>query len=69
MVSAGAVVATFQSGAAGTPLTGPMTLNTGLYMDASGPFGCFETAVNTLLNLNLGAAIQVSGFLVYVLAT
>jgi hypothetical protein len=69
LVAAGAVVATFQSGAGGTALTGPMSLITGVDVDASGPFGLFETAVNTLLNLNLSGAVQVSGFLVYVLAT
>ena len=66
LVGAGAVVAKFQSGAGGTDLTGAMTLAAGTSIGVP-PFstGLFETAVATLLNLNLSGAIQVSGFLVY----
>lgn len=67
MASAG-VNAKFQSGAAGTDLTGLK------YFDAAGsgicapfnPAGWFETATATLLNINLSAAITIGGELVYV---
>lgn len=64
----GAVNAKFQSGAGGTDLTGLK------YIAAAGsgicapfnPVGWFETASNTLLNLNLSGAVAVGGELVYV---
>lgn len=64
----GAVNAKFQSGAGGTDLTGLK------YIAAAGgglvapfnPAGWFETASNTLLNLNLSGAVAVGGELVYV---
>ena len=67
-MGAGAVNAKFQSGAGGTDLTGLK------YLDAAGggicapynPAGWFETAVATLLNLNLSTDIAVGGELVYV---
>jgi hypothetical protein len=34
---------------------------------ASGGNALFQTAVNTALNINLGGAVQVSGFLSYYL--
>jgi hypothetical protein len=69
IVAAGAVVANLQSGAGGTSLTGPMTLATGTPNGARHPSGCFETAANALLNINLGAAVQVSGWIAWVPAT
>ena len=69
LVAAGTVNVRFESGADGTALTGVINLvvnvNTGF---ASGycPVGHFETGVNTLLNLELSAAISVDGWLVYV---
>lgn len=69
IVSAGAVTAQFQTGAGGTGLTGVMSLTTGVYVGAGpGPWGLFETAANALLNLSLGGAVQVSGFLIWVTA-
>lgn len=67
LVAAGTVNARFESGAGGTALTGQMNLvaNTGFVLPFS-PVGWFETASNTLLNLELSAAISVDGSLVYV---
>jgi hypothetical protein len=64
----GAVNAKFQSGAGGTDLTGLK------YIAAAGggicapynPLGWFETASNTLLNLNLSGAVAVGGEITYV---
>jgi hypothetical protein len=64
----GAVNAKFQSGAGGTDLTGLK------YIAAAGggicapynPLGWFETASNTLLNLNLSGAVAVGGELTYI---
>lgn len=66
-MSAGTVNAKFQSGASGTDLTGLayMVANTGKVAPYN-PVGWFETGVNTLLNLNLSAAIAVGGELVYI---
>lgn len=68
MVAAGAVTAAFESGASGTALTGDMTMATGVPFTL-GPtmpgYHLFETAAATLLNLELGGAVQVSGFIVY----
>ena len=64
MVAAGAVVARFESAAGGTPLTGAMSMITGVPISAYNPLGLFEQdVVSELLNLELGAAVQVSGFL------
>ena len=67
MVSAGTVNARFESGAAGTALTGQMNLvaNSGFTLPFN-PAGWFETAVNTLLNLELSAAVSVDGALTYI---
>jgi len=67
LVSAGTTTVRFESGAAGTALTGQMNLvaNTGFSMPYN-PAGWFETADNTLLNLELSAAISVDGCLTYV---
>jgi hypothetical protein len=61
-----AVSATFQSGTAGTALTGdmPFAIN-GNMVAAFSPVGHFETAAATLLNLHLSAAATASGWLVY----
>lgn len=67
LVSNGTVNAKFQSGASGTDLTGLAYLiaNTGFVLPYN-PVGWFETASNTLLNLNLSGAVAVGGTLVYV---
>lgn len=67
LVSAGTVNVRFESGANGTALTGQMNLvaNTGFVLPFN-PAGWFETADNTLLNLELSAAISVDGAYTYV---
>jgi len=67
MISNGTVNAKWQSGAGGTDLTGLAYLvaNTG-YVLPYNPVGWFETASNTLMNLNLSAAIAVGGSIVYI---
>ena len=68
MVAAGAVVARFESAAGGTALTGAMSMITGVPISVYNPLGLFEQdVVSELLNLELGAAVQVSGFLTYLL--
>lgn len=65
-VATSAVTMKFQSGAAGTDLTGAMPFgDNGGFAPGFDPYGHFETAASTLLNLSLGGAIQVSGYLVY----
>lgn len=67
IVAAAAVDIKFQSGAGGTDLTGLMSLDEKAGFSASfTPIGWFETASNTLLNLNLSSAVQCSGFMSYV---
>lgn len=67
LIAAGTVNARFESGTGGTALSGQMNLvaNAGFVLPFN-PVGWFETAVNTLLNLELSAAISVDGGLVYV---
>lgn len=67
LVGSGTVNAKFQSGAGGTDLTGLfyMTAYSGASVTYS-PVGHFETASNTLLNLNLSAATAVGGHLTYI---
>lgn len=67
MVSAGTVTVRFESGAAGTALTGQMNLvaNSGFTLPYN-PAGWFETADNTLLNLELSGAVSVDGCFTYV---
>jgi len=66
LVAAAAAVVTFQSGTGGTALTGPMTLTTGVQIDADvGGFGHFEAAANTLLNLHQTGTVQLSGWLIW----
>ena len=66
-VASAAVTTRVESGAGGTALTGQMQLaaNGGFVLPYS-PHGWFETAVNTLLNLELSGAISVDGALTYV---
>ena len=67
LVAAGAVTAQLQSNAT-TNLTGAMSLITGVPLGFSASqFGLFQTGVGEKLNLVLGGAVQISGFLVYVL--
>lgn len=67
LVCTTAATAKFQSGAGGTDLCGamPFGANGGVSVPFN-PLGHFETAVNTLLNLSIGSAVQVSGHLCYV---
>lgn len=67
LVSAGTVNVRFESGAGGTALTGQMNLvaNTGFVLPFN-PAGWFETASNTLLNLELSGAVSVDGNLTYI---
>lgn len=67
LVAAGAVNVRFESGAGGTALTGQMNLaaNGGFVLPFN-PVGWFETASNTLLNLELSGAVSVDGSLTYV---
>jgi hypothetical protein len=70
LVSAGTTTVRFESGAGGTALSGAMSLvaNTGFVLPYN-PTGWFETAANTLLNMELNAAVQVSGGLEYIVVT
>lgn len=70
LVSAGTVTVRFESGAAGTALSGQMNLvaNTGFVLPYS-PIGWFETAANVLLNLELSGAISVDGGFAYTVVT
>jgi hypothetical protein len=67
VVAAAAVTVRFESGAGGTALTGQMNLaaNGGFVLPFN-PVGWFETASNTLLNMELGGAVSVDGSLCYV---
>jgi hypothetical protein len=67
LMSNGTVNAKFQSGAGGTDLTGLYytAANTGFVLPFN-PVGHFETASNTLLNLNLSGATAVGGQITYV---
>lgn len=63
-----AVNVRFESGAGGTALTGivPYGAEGGVAKDSDSD-GLFECAVNTLLNMELSGAVQVSGHLNYVI--
>jgi len=67
VVAVGAVDFRLEDGAAGTALSGIMSLttNSGFTLPFS-PVGHSETTANTLLNMELSAAVQVSGLLTYV---
>ena len=61
-----AVTVRFESGAGGTALTGQMTPSQGNVIQAAyAPVGHFETAAGQALNLELGGAQSVDGWLVY----
>lgn len=66
LIASAAVTARFESGASGTALTGQMQLaaNGGFTLPYS-PMGWFETASNTLLNLELSGATSVDGIIGY----
>lgn len=70
LVSSGTVNVRFESGAGGTALTGQMNLvaNSGFVLPFN-PAGWFETAANTLLNLELSGAVSVDGCLTYIVVT
>jgi hypothetical protein len=67
LMAAAAVTVRFESGAGGTALSGQMNVpaNGGFSLPYN-PVGWFETASNTLLNLELGGAVSVDGCLTYV---
>lgn len=67
LVSSGTVNVRFEGGAGGTALTGQMNLvaNSGFVLPFN-PAGWFETASNTLLNLELSGAVSVDGCLTYI---
>lgn len=67
LVAAGTVNVRLESGAGGTALTGQMNLvaNTGFVLPYN-PAGWFETASNTLLNMELSGAISVDGSFTYI---
>lgn len=66
LVSTGAVTTRFEDGPGGTARSGQMSLvaNSGFTLPFN-PAGWLETSVNTLLNLELSAAVSVDGMLVY----
>lgn len=70
LMAASAVTVRFESGAGGTALTGQMQVgaNGGFVLPFS-PIGWFETATNTLLNLELSSAVSVDGVLLYTVVT
>jgi hypothetical protein len=69
LVAVTAVTVRFESGADGTALTGVMSIGAtgGFVLPAPPDPSChwFETGVNTLLNMELGGAVQVSGCITY----
>jgi len=67
IISNGTVNVKWQSGAGGTDLTGLayLVVNAG-YVLPFNPAGWFETASNTLLNLNLSASVAVGGSITYI---
>lgn len=66
LIAAGTVNVRLEDGASGTALTGQMNLvsNVGFVLPHN-PQGWCETSSNTLLNLELSAAISVDGLLTY----
>lgn len=68
--SATAVTCIFQDGASGTELwrvtlQAPSSVNTGANLSVSPPAWLFATSANTLLNLNLSAAVTVHWSVAY----
>lgn len=68
LVAAGAVNVTIENGAGGTDLSGPipLTANSGFVLPRNQDGWFADTSANTLLNLSLSAAVQVSGALSYI---
>ena len=67
IVSDGTTDVRWESGAGGTALTGQVPLQAREGYSISNSWGLFETAaVNTLLNLELTAAVNVHGFVTYI---
>ncbi len=69
LMAGGTVGVRFESGASGTALTGimPLIANVGFIIPTVPPeIGHFETAVNTLLNIELSGAIDLDGWLLVV---
>lgn len=67
IVGGGTATVTFKSGAAGTALTGAMSLVVNSVLSV--PYceaGHFETAASALLELSLGASVAMAGHLTYV---
>lgn len=62
IVSDGTTDVRFESGANGTALTGQIPLQAREGFSANDPWGLFETAAATLLNLELTAAVNVHGW-------
>lgn len=61
-----AVTIRFESGAGGTALTGQMTPTQGSTISLPySPVGHFQTAISAALNLELGGAQSVDGWIVY----
>jgi len=66
LVASAAVTVRFESGTGGTALTGQIQLAAGSgFVLGFSPVGWFQTAANTLLNLELSSAISVDGALVF----
>jgi len=67
LVTSAAITVRFESGAGGSALSGQMQFaaNGGISVPFN-PLGHFETAANTLLNLELSSADSVGGHLTYV---
>lgn len=67
LLAAGAVTVRFEDGASGTALSGVMSVaaNGGIVLPANNA-AWFETTAATLLNMELGGAVQVSGGLSYI---
>jgi len=72
LYAAGAVDVRLESAASGTALTGVMSLSAagdGFVLPMAPPgYHWVETIASQLLNMELGGAVQVSGFLVYQLS-
>jgi len=67
LIASAAVNVRFESGASGTALTGQMNLTTNSgFAPGFIPIGHFETATNTLLNLELSSANSVDGWITYI---
>lgn len=70
LMAASTVTVRFESGADGTALTGQVQLTSALgFVLPFSPIGWFRTAANTLLNLELSAAVSVDGVIAYSVVT